>query len=161
MKSDHGRWPFPMVRLDGPTSMVRFLKKSIHKAFGPLTRCKLNVDQEEWSCTKSGCVDLKNTYIRLKKVVKKNIKFDHSLVSSWASLVFTCLHFLLNVSKMWLANLLTTIFTKNKMSDLICTCDMYLVLYIEHYLQYASSCVLRFLSSRCPTLVGETRGSWF
>jgi hypothetical protein len=24
MKSDHGRWPFSMVRLDGPTSMVWF-----------------------------------------------------------------------------------------------------------------------------------------
>ena len=27
--------------------MLRFLKKIIYKAFGPLTRCKLNVDQEE------------------------------------------------------------------------------------------------------------------
>ena len=73
---------------------------------------------------------------------------------------FTCLHFLLNVSKMWLANLLTTFFTK-KMSDLICTCSMYLVLYIEHYLQPASPCVLKFLSSRCPTLFDETCGSKF
>ena len=52
MKCDHGRWPFSMVRLDGLTSMVWFLHKSIYKAFGPLTRCKLNVDQEEWPCTK-------------------------------------------------------------------------------------------------------------
>ena len=41
MKSDHGRWPF---------SMVQLLEKSIYKAFGPLTRCTSNVDQEEWSC---------------------------------------------------------------------------------------------------------------
>jgi hypothetical protein len=27
MKSDHGRWPFSMVRLDGPTFMVGFHKK--------------------------------------------------------------------------------------------------------------------------------------
>ena len=39
---------------------------------------------------------------------------------------------------------------------------MYFVLYIEHYnLQPTSSCVLKFLSSRCPTLFGEIRGSRF
>ena len=47
VKSDHGRWLFSMIRLDSPTSMVRFLKESIYKAFGPFTRCTLNVDQEE------------------------------------------------------------------------------------------------------------------
>jgi hypothetical protein len=53
MKWEHGRWPFSMVRLDGPPSMVWFLwNKSIYKAFGPLTRHKLNVDQEEWPCTR-------------------------------------------------------------------------------------------------------------
>ena len=46
------RWPFSMVRLDGPTFMIRFLKKTIYKVFGLLTRCKLNEDQEEWPCTK-------------------------------------------------------------------------------------------------------------
>jgi hypothetical protein len=30
-----------------PTSMVRFLKKSSYVPFGPLTRCKPNVDQED------------------------------------------------------------------------------------------------------------------
>ena len=41
------------------------------------------------------------------------------------------------------------------------TCDMYFMLYIEHYLQPTSSCVLRlkFLSFRCPTLFDETCGS--
>ena len=57
---DHRGWPFFMVRLDGPTSMVRFLKNSIYKAFGPLTRCRPNVDQEESSCTKSECDDFLN-----------------------------------------------------------------------------------------------------
>ena len=33
-------------------SMVRFLKKSIYAAFGPLISCKLNLDQEEWPRTK-------------------------------------------------------------------------------------------------------------
>ena len=44
MKSHHGRWSFFMVWLDGPTSMGWLKKKSIHKVFGSLTRCKLNVD---------------------------------------------------------------------------------------------------------------------
>jgi hypothetical protein len=38
---------------------------------------------------------------------------------------------------------------------------MYLVLYIEHYLQPASPCILKFLSSRCPKLFDETCGSKF
>ena len=32
--------------------MVSFLELSIYKASGPLTRCKPNVDQKEWPCTK-------------------------------------------------------------------------------------------------------------
>jgi hypothetical protein len=37
MKSYHGLWPFSMVQLDGPTSMVRFLQKSnkVTKPLGP------------------------------------------------------------------------------------------------------------------------------
>ena len=37
MKLDHGRWPI----YDGPIFMVWFLKTTIYKAFGPLTRCKM------------------------------------------------------------------------------------------------------------------------
>ena len=43
----HGRWPFFMVQLDGPNSMLRFLEESIFKAFEPLTRYTSNVDQED------------------------------------------------------------------------------------------------------------------
>ena len=47
---------------------------------------------------------------------EKTLKFDFSLVFSWASLVF---HVMLDVSKMWLANLLTTNFTRiNERFDL-------------------------------------------
>ena len=62
VKSDHGRWPFPMVRFDGPTSMGRFLKKTIYKAFGSLTRCKPNVDQRGMTmhASKTECVDSSN-----------------------------------------------------------------------------------------------------
>jgi hypothetical protein len=35
MKSDRGRWPLSMVRVHGPTSMVRLLKKIVLKAFDP------------------------------------------------------------------------------------------------------------------------------
>ena len=35
----------------GHAFMVRFLKPCILKAFGPLTRCKPNVDQDKWPCT--------------------------------------------------------------------------------------------------------------
>ena len=66
------------------------------------------------TCPKRAVLDPK------KKEEKEKEKFDHYLVFVWALLG---LHFLLNVSKTWLANLLTTIFTK-KMSDLVCTCSM-------------------------------------
>ena len=55
MKSNHGRWSFSVVRLDGLLFMFWFLKKLIYKAFGSLTRCKLDVKKEEWPCTKSEC----------------------------------------------------------------------------------------------------------
>ena len=84
----HGRWHFSMVWLDGPTSMVWFLKKSIYKAFGPLTRCKSNVDQEEWPCIKMWMCWLFLIYARKGQFCQK-FKFDHSLVFSWALLVFT------------------------------------------------------------------------
>ena len=34
MKLDHGRWPFSMVQVHGPISMVRLLKKIALKALG-------------------------------------------------------------------------------------------------------------------------------
>ena len=49
---DHEVGPWKMAFFHGPTSIIRFLKKSIYKAFGPLTRCKPNGDKEEWPCTK-------------------------------------------------------------------------------------------------------------
>ena len=54
----HGPWQvaFFMVWLDGPISMVPFLDDLIYKALGPLTMCKPNVDQEEWSYQKLNVV---------------------------------------------------------------------------------------------------------
>lgn len=95
MESDHGRWPSCMVWRDGPNSMVRFLikkKRSIYNAFGPLSRCKPNVDQQEWPCTKkSMCcffinICLKHAVLRSRRKNNNKIKINHSLV-------FSCLHF--------------------------------------------------------------------
>ena len=44
---DPQKMPYSAVRVHGLHFMVRVLKKLINKAVGPLTRCKLNVDQEE------------------------------------------------------------------------------------------------------------------
>ena len=49
-------WSWSQTVENGHFSLVQlpwsdFLRNSIYKAFGLLTRCKLNVDQEEWPCT--------------------------------------------------------------------------------------------------------------
>ena len=65
-----------------------FFKKKTpnYNVFGPLTRCKSNVDQDEWPCVKKWMC-LFSWYIRLNWTVLKNIKikFDHSFV-------FFCCH---------------------------------------------------------------------
>ena len=38
--------------LHGHNFMVRFLKSAFLKPLGPLTRCKPNVNQDKWPCTK-------------------------------------------------------------------------------------------------------------
>ena len=77
---DHKVGPWKMVvlvvQVYGPTSY-----KINFESFGPLTRCKPNVDQEQWPCTKKWMCwfffkhDLKGYFPK-----EKNIKFDHSLV---------------------------------------------------------------------------------
>ena len=79
MKSDHGGWHF-----HGPTSTVRFLEKTIYKAFGPLTRCKPNVDQEEWPRTKKR-VCWFFEYMPKKWQFWKTFKFHHTLVFIFSS----------------------------------------------------------------------------
>jgi hypothetical protein len=88
----------------GPSS-----KKMIYKAVGPLIRCNLN---RMWTkridhATRSGCADFYN--ISPKRAILGKIKV---WPFSCLLLGFTCFHFLLNLSKMWLENLLTTISTK-------------------------------------------------
>ena len=97
---DHEVGPWKVVVFHGQTSFHEpiYWNKSIYKAFGALTRCKPNVDQEE--CTKSECIDFFN-------ICQHEKNSSLTILSSYLGL-----HFLLYVSKMWLANLLTTIFTK-------------------------------------------------
>jgi hypothetical protein len=156
MKSDHGRWPFFMVQLDGSTFMVRFSKYQFIKSLGP----SLGVN---WMWTKKNDHAQKVDVLIFLKYTPRNGSYKTNQVWPLSCLLFgfTCLHFLLNMSKDVACKSSHNNFCKKKMSDLICTCDMYLVLYVEHSLQHASSCVLEFLSSRCPTLFGETCGSWF
>ena len=103
-----------MVRLP----WFHFFKKTGFESLGSHTRCKLNVDQEESPCAKKWMC-----WCFLNVCPKRTF--------SCLFLGFIYLRFLLSVSKMWLAKLYTTIFTK-KNCDLICTCDMYFVLYIKH-----------------------------
>ena len=63
------------------------LKELICKVFGPLIRYKLNVDQEERSCTKNEYADFFFIYPKKEILKERKFKFNHSLV-------FSCLHFL-------------------------------------------------------------------
>jgi len=94
MKSDHGRWPLSMVWVHRPTSIVRLHKKNSFESLGPLTRCKPNVDQEEWPCTKKWmCWIL--IHAQKGDLWKKIQVWPYSCLL----LGFICLHFLLNVSR--------------------------------------------------------------
>ena len=86
----HGPWkmafcPWSDFKVQHP--MVRFLKKSIYKAFGSFIRCELNVDQEEWPCTKSECAYSVNICSK-RVVLKKKSKFHHSLAFCCLRLLF-------------------------------------------------------------------------
>ena len=103
------RWPFSMVRLDCPTSMVRFLKNKFLKPLG-LTLGVLNQMWNKKNCyaPKSECADFFLIYVQKGHFEKKIQVWPFSCLL----LGFTCLHFLLSFSKMWLPNLLTTILTR-------------------------------------------------
>ena len=49
---DHKVVPRKRPILRGTTSMVRVTKILVFMVHGPFTRCKPNVDHEEWPCTK-------------------------------------------------------------------------------------------------------------
>ena len=110
------KMPYFAVRVHGLHFMVRVLQKLFYKAIGLLTKCKPNVDQEKWPCGKKWMCWVFLIHAQKGQFWRKKLKFDYFLVFSWASLVF---HLMLDVSKMWLANLLTTFFSqKNERFDL-------------------------------------------
>jgi hypothetical protein len=49
---DHEVIPWKMAFFHNPTFMVQFLKITIYKAFGALTMCKPNMEQEKQPCTR-------------------------------------------------------------------------------------------------------------
>jgi len=103
----------------GPTSMVRLLIKLVLKALGPSLGVNRMWTKKNDYASKSEDVDLFFNTCPKRAVLNENQVWPFSCLL----LGFTCLPFLLNVSKMWLANLLTTTFTK-KMSILIYTHSM-------------------------------------
>ena len=96
-----------------------FLEIIIYKAFGPLTRCKSNVDQDDHA-PKSECVSIFNFNICPKKAnLKKNPSLTillSSLGLHLSSLLVKCVE---DVDCKSSHNNLY-----KKMSDLICTCSM-------------------------------------
>ena len=70
MKLDHGKWPIPMVQLDGPTPMIQFLKMiNLQSLLG------LSLVNQIWTtrndhAPKSDCVDFFD--LCPKKDYKKN-----------------------------------------------------------------------------------------
>ena len=106
IKSDLLRCRFSMVWLNGPTSMVRFPKKLIYKVFGSLTRSE---------CGTRGITMHQNVNVLIFFHIYPKRAFLEKLqvwIFRCLFLGLTCLHFLLNVVKMWFANLLIIIFTK-------------------------------------------------
>ena len=108
--SYHGPWSWTMEDGLFPWSnfMVQFLKNSTYKAIGPFTRCKSNVDREEWPCIKKmNMLILEYIYIYVQKweFWINKIKVDHSLVFSFLHLLFpqknSLKFYLNNISLQW------------------------------------------------------------
>ena len=124
MKLDRGRWPSSMVWLMVQLPWYDFLKKQQHtKSLGSLLGVNRMWTKKYDHAPKSECANFL-IYMPKKGSFEKKFKFHHSPLFSWT----TCLHFLLNVSKLWLANILTTIFTKNERFNLY----MFNVIYMWH-----------------------------
>ena len=76
-------WSDSMVQL----SWFHFTTISNYKAFGPLTRCKPDVDQEEWPCTKKWMCGFVY-YMSIKE------NFERKCSRLTILFVFYCLHLL-------------------------------------------------------------------
>ena len=65
---DHGRGPFPMVRVHGPTSMVQLLKTLVLKALGPSLGVNRMWTKKNDHAPKSECVDFFLKYMLRKDI---------------------------------------------------------------------------------------------
>ena len=96
---------------------------------------------------KSECYDLFNICPK-RAFLKKN----SSLIILLSFLGFTCIHFLLNVSKMWLKNLLTIIFLlkKNERFDLYVFNTIYMshVACVTHWALFATRFTMLWAQER-------------
>jgi hypothetical protein len=124
MNSSHGRCLIPRYEFMVYISCSEFLKNWFTKPLGP----SLGVNRmwtKRLGMTMRQEVDADFFNISPKRAVLGKIKV---WPFSCLLLGFTCLHFLLKVSKMWLANLLTSISTKNERFNL----NMFNVIYMWH-----------------------------
>ena len=78
---DHGRRPFSMVQLDGPHFMVRFLKKTIYKAFGPLTSVNQMWTKKNDRAPNNECADFFNLCLKKAVLKEKNLSLTILLSS--------------------------------------------------------------------------------
>ena len=93
---------FSMVQGHGPTSMVWLLKHLVLKALGPSLGVNKCGPRRMTMHQKVNVLVFLNTCPQ-RAVLKKNQVWPFSCLL----LGFTCFHFLLNMSRMWLANLRT------------------------------------------------------
>jgi hypothetical protein len=123
MNSSHGRCIIPRYEFMVYISWSEFLKNWFTKPLGSSLGVNRMWTKRNGHAARNGCAHFFN--ISPKRVVLGKIKV---WPFSCLLLGFTCLHFLLNVSKMWLVNLLTSISTKNEWFNLY----MFNVIYLWH-----------------------------
>ena len=120
MKLDHGRWPFLMVWVHGPTSMVRLLENIVWKALGPSLGVNQMWTKKNDHAPKSECVGIFE-YMLKRAILKKIQVWPFSCIL----LGFTCLHFLSKMCCKRGLQIFSQQFLQKKMKDLNCTCSMY------------------------------------
>jgi hypothetical protein len=88
--SDHGRWPFSMVRFDGPTSIVWFLKEiNLQSLWGPSLGVNQMWTKRNDHASKNECADF-FLYVCSKRTIfnKSQVWPFSCLLLSSSSLVF-------------------------------------------------------------------------
>ena len=111
-------------------SRLDFLNNHIYEAFGLVTRCKPNVNQEKWSCTKYWMCWFFLKVCPKRAFLEKNIKIKWSLTIFFSSLrlhlSLLLVKFVEDVARKSSRNILY----KKKMSNL--NLNMFNVIYMWH-----------------------------